>query len=144
MQQRCAGAVVAAALAAAAALMAAHVVPAAASSSSSASSSANAAAGLDLVYGTYQQCEGQADALGCLKLQAIKVMHRALSQDSLPITEGLTLVRSEGKSRWRLEGEDGREEARSTWCSNLCRVAVWENARSFGLFNQQGLTLLQS
>ncbi|KAK7862788.1 hypothetical protein R5R35_003542 [Gryllus longicercus] len=96
MQQRCAGAVVAAALAAAAALMAAHVVPAAASSSSSASSSANAAAGLDLVYGTYQQCEGQADALGCLKLQAIKVMHRALSQDSLPITEGLTLVRSEG------------------------------------------------
>ncbi|XP_067004705.2 uncharacterized protein [Anabrus simplex] len=59
----------------------------------------NLTAGLKLIYNTYQQCEEQVDVFGCLKVRALKVLHRAVQADSLSLVDGISLVKTEEGSR---------------------------------------------
>ena len=57
--------------------------------------------GIKVLYRTYQQCEQQEDMFACLKLKALKFADRALKVKSIPLVDGMELVKK--------GDEDGRE-----------------------------------
>lgn len=65
--------------------------------------------GVKYMYRVYRQCESDSDLVSCLKLRALRFSDRALSQSSIPVTDGLTLVNSvnkEGRSSNTIEEVD--------------------------------------
>ncbi|XP_069681909.1 uncharacterized protein [Periplaneta americana] len=54
------------------------------------------APGLKFVYRAYKQCEGVdlGDLFTCLKLRAIKIADRALQSDTIPLIDGINIVKS--------------------------------------------------
>jgi hypothetical protein len=58
--------------------------------------------GIKVLYKTYQQCEQQEDMFACLKLKALKFADRALKVKSIPLVDGMELVKKE-------DDEDGRQ-----------------------------------
>jgi Protein of unknown function (DUF1676). len=57
--------------------------------------------GIKVLYRTYQQCEQQEDMFACLKLKALKFADRALKVKSIPLVDGMELVKK--------SDEDGRQ-----------------------------------
>jgi hypothetical protein len=58
--------------------------------------------GIKVIYRTYQQCEQQEDMFACLKLKALKFADRALKVKSIPLMDGMELVK-------KGDDEDGRQ-----------------------------------
>jgi hypothetical protein len=58
--------------------------------------------GIKVLYKTYQQCEQQEDMFACLKLKALKFADRALKVKSIPLVDGMELVKKDDE-------EDGRQ-----------------------------------
>ncbi|PSN49208.1 hypothetical protein C0J52_16945 [Blattella germanica] len=52
-------------------------------------------AGIKVLYRTYEQCEEQEDMFSCLKLKALKFADRAIKVRSIPLIDGITLVKKE-------------------------------------------------
>jgi len=57
--------------------------------------------GIKVLYRTYQQCEQQEDIFACLKLKALNFADRAHKVKSIPLVDGMELVKK--------VDEDGRE-----------------------------------
>ena len=57
--------------------------------------------GIKVLYRTYHQCEQQEDMFACLKLKALKFADRALKVKSIPLVDGMELVKK--------GDEEGRE-----------------------------------
>lgn len=51
--------------------------------------------GMNLLYRTYHHCEASGDLVPCLKIKALKLTDRALKINSIPLFEGLTIIRNE-------------------------------------------------
>jgi hypothetical protein len=51
--------------------------------------------GIKLLYRTYEQCEQQQDMFACLKFKALKFADRALQVKSIPLVEGVEIVKKE-------------------------------------------------
>lgn len=58
--------------------------------------------GIKVLYRTYLQCEQQEDMFACLKLKALKFADRALKVKSIPLVDGMELVK-------KGDDEDGRQ-----------------------------------
>jgi hypothetical protein len=53
------------------------------------------ASGIKVLYRTYQQCEQQEDMFACLKLKALKFLDRALKVKSIPVLDGMEIVKKD-------------------------------------------------
>lgn len=51
--------------------------------------------GFNLMYKTYKNCEASGDVVPCLKVKALKLADRALKINTIPIFDGLNVVRNE-------------------------------------------------
>jgi hypothetical protein len=57
--------------------------------------------GFNVLYRTYQQCEKQDDMFACLKLKALKFADRALKVKSIPLVDGMELVKKDDEESSR-------------------------------------------
>jgi hypothetical protein len=63
------------------------------SDTGSESSTRGLISGIKVLYRTYEQCEREEDMFACLKLKALKFADRALQVQSIPLVEGVEIVK---------------------------------------------------
>ncbi|XP_014273834.1 uncharacterized protein [Halyomorpha halys] len=49
--------------------------------------------GFRVLYSVYRQCESKEEPFACLKARAVKLVDRAIHSDSIPIVDGISLVK---------------------------------------------------
>lgn len=67
--------------------------------------------GFNLIYKTYKNCEASGDVVPCLKIKALKLADRALKINTLPIFDGLNVVRNEEADARSMNAVDFDENA---------------------------------